>query len=400
MIRRIADIGRTATMKRLALALSASGLLAALAGPAMAQIVTLEIATSEVVEEHYPGPDGLIGTADDFVSGLLSEAQQSEPNFNGSYGFNAFSFSGGQQSDPRMPTGYDAITFVEGEIKIDLAEVIGGGPLITALDIFSGTEPFPGHGPYSSAITAVNGGDYDAASGAFTLDVDISYTINGQVAMEPGVVLTGEAFYQRKDQYAFPRGVDYLDNVAVPLAQARDAEAVVTITATGQLPNLGYPISTSLIALASEPASTFQINEGLNDAWLNRTTPLTGFFIYVFPDKNLVFLSWFTFDTTRPPADQTAVIGGPGQRWITAQGPYDGDTATLDVFLTQGGVFDSATPLPTTDPAPIGTITVEWSDCNNALLTYNFAGLTAEVPIERVSTQNVKYCEAINEGTL
>ena len=39
-----------------------------------------------------------------------------------------------------------------------------------------------------------------------------------------------------------------------------------------------------------------------------------------------------------------AILGDPGHRWLTAQGPYSGDTASLEVFSSSGGVFDAAEP--------------------------------------------------------
>ncbi len=88
----------------------------------------------------------------------------------------------------------------------------------------------------------------------------------------------------------------------------------------------------------------FGINAGMNDAWYSPATSGQGFLITVFEDAGLVFLAWFTFDVERPPADVTAILGDPGHRWVTAQGPFSGDTATLNVTVTSGGVFDSPEP--------------------------------------------------------
>ena len=71
----------------------------------------------------------------------------------------------------------------------------------------------------------------------------------------------------------------------------------------------------------------------------------------------------------RPPANVTAILGEPGHRWLTAQGPFSGDTATLNVTLTSGGVFDS--PEPAVVNTPDGTITIKWDSCTSATLTYD-----------------------------
>lgn len=141
----------------------------------------------------------------------------------------------------------------------------------------------------------------------------------------------------------------------------------------------------------------FQINSGLNDAWFWPLTAGQGFFIIVWPEIESMFLSWFTFDVERPPEDVTAILGEPGHRWITALGPYTGDTATLDVYLTKGGVFDSEDPKPETDQDPIGTMEVQFSGCNEGLVSYDIPslGLTGAVPIERITLDNVSLCESL-----
>jgi hypothetical protein len=108
-----------------------------------------------------------------------------------------------------------------------------------------------------------------------------------------------------------------------------------------------------------------------------------------------VFLSWFTYDTERPPADVTAILGDPGHRWLTAQGSYVDDTVALTAFVTSGGVFDAAAPAP--DPAAeAGTIDITWTGCNAGLLSYDLPalGLANDIPIERIVLDNVPACEA------
>lgn len=139
----------------------------------------------------------------------------------------------------------------------------------------------------------------------------------------------------------------------------------------------------------------FRINAGLSDAWFDPATVGQGFFIIVWPDSGIVFLSWFTYDTERPPQDVTAILGDPGHRWLTAQGTFSGDTADLDIFLTAGGVFDSALPAPD-PPVEDGTMTVTWDGCNSALLTYEITslGLAGQISLERIVTDRVPLCEA------
>ena len=124
----------------------------------------------------------------------------------------------------------------------------------------------------------------------------------------------------------------------------------------------------------------------MTDAWFEPATDGQGMLIVVWEDIKFIFLAWFTFDTERPPDDVSAILGAAGQRWITAQGPYDGDTAELEAFISSGGVFDSSLPPVTTGPDPIGTITIKWTTCNSGTLIYDFPslGLMGEIAIERV----------------
>ena len=139
----------------------------------------------------------------------------------------------------------------------------------------------------------------------------------------------------------------------------------------------------------------FGINPGMNDAWFDPVTAGQGFFIVVFEDQGLVFLSWFTYDTERPPQDVTAILGEPGHRWVTAQGPYSGDTATLDVFISFGGVFDS--PVPAVGPPEAhGTMIIKWNDCHTAMLTYDMPSTgPGSVPLQRIVPDNAAVCEAL-----
>lgn len=137
------------------------------------------------------------------------------------------------------------------------------------------------------------------------------------------------------------------------------------------------------------------INAGFNDSWFNPATAGQGFFITYFPDIASMFLAWFTYDTQRPDPSVTAILGEPGHRWLTAFGTVSGDTAMLEVELTEGGVFDSAEPAPT--QSADGTIMVECSDCNACMVTYDItsAGVQGVIPIERIALDNVPTCEAL-----
>ena len=144
-------------------------------------------------------------------------------------------------------------------------------------------------------------------------------------------------------------------------------------------------------------AAGFAFNAGYNDAWFDPNTAGQGFFINVFPDQGSLFVANFTFDTERPPGDVTAILGEPGHRWLTAQGPYNGGTATLSVTLTQGGVFDSSQPA-VENVLDYGSYTLEALGCDSILLTYDLPAIPRQrtIELERVVKDNVAVCEALN----
>jgi len=141
------------------------------------------------------------------------------------------------------------------------------------------------------------------------------------------------------------------------------------------------------------------INYGLTDAWFNPTTAGQGFLVTVFPEIKQLFLAWFTYDTERPPEDVTAILGEPGHRWLTAQGPYEGDTANLIIYVTEGAAFDTSEPAASTDPAGDGTMTIIFDDCNSGSISYDIPsiGRQGEITIERIALDKVPLCEQLEQ---
>jgi formylglycine-generating enzyme required for sulfatase activity len=152
------------------------------------------------------------------------------------------------------------------------------------------------------------------------------------------------------------------------------------------------------IAASNLDGIGFRISNGLNDAWYNAATDGQGFLITVFPDIKQMFVAWFTYDVERPPEDVTAILGEPGHRWLTAQGPYSGDTATLAITVTEGGVFDSAEPPASNDGVADGTMTIEFANCTEALVIYEIFSpdVSGVIPITRIVADNVELCELLS----
>jgi len=147
-----------------------------------------------------------------------------------------------------------------------------------------------------------------------------------------------------------------------------------------------------------QPANTFIINAGLNDAWVSATAAFQGLFFTVYEDLGLFFLAWFTFDTVPPGMDAVATFGAADTRWVTGAGTYSGNSVTVNVELTSGGVFNAAQPMANQTPG-YGTITIVFNGCNEAKLTYNFPGLglSGQMTLTRVVTDNVALCEALSQ---
>ena len=130
------------------------------------------------------------------------------------------------------------------------------------------------------------------------------------------------------------------------------------------------------------------INAGMDGAWFDPDTSGQGFFIDAHPDPeggNFIFVSWFTY------GEATA----SGQRWLTAQGSFEGSTAEIDVFETTGGSFDDPQAPSTT---MVGTMSIDFTDCSNAQLTYALTdnGAEGDIAITRVIPGGQALCEELS----
>ena len=148
-----------------------------------------------------------------------------------------------------------------------------------------------------------------------------------------------------------------------------------------------------------EESAVSLMNAGMNDAWYNPKTDGQGFFINIFPNINAVSLAWFTYDTELPPLDAIAHLGDPGHRWLTALGPIEGNQSLMNIELTSGGIFDTATTIIRTDPpGSDGTLQLTFHTCNSGTIEYDIPSInqSGTVPIRRVANDNIALCEALN----
>lgn len=149
------------------------------------------------------------------------------------------------------------------------------------------------------------------------------------------------------------------------------------------------------------PPGDMQINPGLNGAWFNPATNGQGVLMEIYPDIQLVFIAWFTFDLEQPPSGEEALLGAPGQRWLTGSGTYHSGASSLelDVQLTSGGVFDDAPPLANTETG-YGTVTLEFADCKTAMLDYDLSTgpVSGQIALQRIAADNVDLCAELTDG--
>ena len=264
-------------------------------------------------------------------------------------------------------------------------QAAGGSPELQLLSVaVTGGSLEPG-GTLNVRSRIRNNGDADAGGYQLTYYLSSDETITtGDTSLDTFSPASGPdagATTTRNDTVSLPGNL---------LPGSYFVGAIITFADGNQGNNVNHdPIA--LIAVS--------INAGLNDAWYNVNTAGQGFFFNVFPNIKLFFLAWFTFDSVPPDQGVTAILGGPGQRWVTASGSWDGNTVTLNAELTTGGVFNSPEPMPE-QTQNYGTITIVFHDCNHATLSYNFPslGLSGQIELTRVTTDNVALCEALSSG--
>ena len=183
-------------------------------------------------------------------------------------------------------------------------------------------------------------------------------------------------------------------NLALPLkTRARSVGLLETCLLTALL--LSFFLLSHAVKAQSPPIEL--LNPGLNDAWYAPETDGQGFFITVYPKLGSVSLAWFTYDTGLPSGESTAKLGDAGHRWLTAVGPFTGNTATLTIYVTRGGLFDSTVPATSTDLDGDGTIVLEFTDCTSGVVSYDITSLgkSGQIPIQRVATGNIPLCETL-----
>jgi hypothetical protein len=133
-------------------------------------------------------------------------------------------------------------------------------------------------------------------------------------------------------------------------------------------------------------AQAVDINAGMDGSFFEPATSGQGFFIDAHPNPggDFIFVSWFTY------GDDTA----SGQRWLTAQGAFSGSVAEIALYETTGGSFDAPKPVSTDQ---VGTLSIDFADCNNAQLSYNLTddGAQGDIDLTRLIPAAGALCQEL-----
>ena len=225
--------------------------------------------------------------------------------------------------------GKDINSFMNGRITVQAA--VGAELDLQSVDATDGT--------YASAdmltidTTIMNSGT--AGSGMFSIDY---YASPDNVISEDDILLASENI----GDIAMGATLNHQAMVgvsAIVVAGDYFIGAIITFTDGNTADN------SNVDATAVTFLGLFFINAGLNDAWVHDGAPLQGFMFTVFPATGFLFFAWFTFDSVPPgPGVPPAVFGANDQSWVSGLGQILGDSVTISVELTSGGVFNASEP--------------------------------------------------------
>ncbi|MCP4046103.1 MAG: hypothetical protein GY732_08960 [Gammaproteobacteria bacterium] len=234
-----------------------------------------------------------------------------------------------------------------------------------------------------------------ATGGLFDTKTDISEVTDGTIILTFTDCENGTVEYDIPSaelQGIVPIRRVVADNIV--LCEAFSDQATSQQISAKNKTNTGNILSTDAPEPVTEALPLVDMNVGLNDAWYYPETNGQGFFITVFPEIGYVLLSWFTYDTERPAEGVTANLGEAGHRWFNALGVYSGNSASLDIIIASGGLFDSPNEIT---EANDGTITLTFTDCHSGTVEYDIPSIDKQglVPIQRVASDNIAFCESL-----
>lgn len=199
--------------------------------------LTFTLLTDTSVLNHFPGPDNLIGTADDVVSDQAGGLNQSAPNSPAALSFFTVTFAGVPFTQPEFVG--DVIRFTTG--SLDISATLNKGNTFNVLitgGTLNGTAANPTIGPSVTTLGEQSGAP-DGLSASLATN-QMTGTFDHQTFAEDS--MTGEDTFPFPDQDIMSAtvvvvakanfgasGDSYMDNVVAPLIISPDITGILRI---------------------------------------------------------------------------------------------------------------------------------------------------------------------------
>jgi hypothetical protein len=141
----------------------------------------------------------------------------------------------------------------------------------------------------------------------------------------------------------------------------------------------------SSLTLGSETSNNeFNIQSGLTGHWFNPERSGEGLVLEVLDDERIL-MYWFTYDE----------VGN--QRWLLDVGIIEGASVTFETLTTAtNGRFGPLMPNTGLQLNDVGTASIAFTDCNNAIFQFDAFGQQLEFPLQRLSQTMAAGCSPIN----
>lgn len=162
------------------------------------------------------------------------------------------------------------------------------------------------------------------------------------------------------------------------------AGAVLTVLATGD--GVNQPLGFTAIPLGALPTES-PVDASVSGHWYTPEFDGQGFAFTPKPDENRLLGSWYSWGENGSQIWFALDSAGPRSGTAAANGGFDNATAVLTVYRATGGAFAASAPVTQT---PVGTVTVDFADCNNAVATYALdGGPSGELPLLNLTPSGI-----------
>lgn len=162
------------------------------------------------------------------------------------------------------------------------------------------------------------------------------------------------------------------------------AGAVLSVLATGDGGN--QPLGFTALPLGALPTEA-PVDVSVSGHWFTPQFDGQGFAFTPIPTENRLLGSWYSWGANGSQVWYTLDSAGPRSGADAANGGFDNDGAVFTVYRSTGGAFLSN---QTVTSVPVGTLTVDFADCNNASVRYALDGVPAGTfPLQNLTPSGV-----------